>query len=485
MGYDKLKTDHHTRLARDHKARTRPLVYFHTKSKGNNLPYVEQTHLQKDNCHLLYHSDPAKKTEEWIEIWNDQCFAPWLNVKSTQPDGQLIHALLLHQAPVSLDLEYDGIAYAVGGPDKEILRFGPRDFCIITGFKFGVNSTKLKGGVSFLNRVLDENISHPITVDKLKTFLLENENNFNDDDIVRLCLLLLLYSFFMGVETYKHIERDHLLLVDNFDCWNDYNWGTYLWSCTYPSILNVLIKKVIVPNKKLQYSLTGFVWAFKIYECFLYMKAVCKYNETIPRAIGWEKVQRTRWPTAEVIFQKFAEVIFTPRNMYPTPIESKVHAESFDYVNKVLQMRMGGNPNFVFRQPLNPEYRPENDVNEFVNDLFKDDINMDVKISYEDSTKKPPHQSSSGSMSKNRSSSERIRFFILTPGAIPIAKAPYRLAPTEMQELSNQLQELLDRGFIRPSFSPWGAPVLFVKKKDESFRMCIDHRVLNKVTIKN
>ncbi|GJX78525.1 hypothetical protein Tco_0326674 [Tanacetum coccineum] len=73
----------------------------------------------------------------------------------------------------------------------------------------------------------------------------------------------------------------------------------------------------------------------------------------------------------------------------------------------------------------------------------------------------------------------------LIPGATPVARAPYRLAPSEMQELSNQLQELADRGFIRPSTSPWGAPVLFVKKKDESFRMCIDYRELNKLTIKN
>ncbi|GJT18496.1 reverse transcriptase domain-containing protein [Tanacetum coccineum] len=63
----------------------------------------------------------------------------------------------------------------------------------------------------------------------------------------------------------------------------------------------------------------------------------------------------------------------------------------------------------------------------------------------------------------------------LIPGAAPIARTPYRLAPSEMQELSNQLQELTDRGFIRPSTSPWGAPVLFVKKKDGSFRMCIDY----------
>nr|GEX59994.1 putative reverse transcriptase domain-containing protein [Tanacetum cinerariifolium] len=67
----------------------------------------------------------------------------------------------------------------------------------------------------------------------------------------------------------------------------------------------------------------------------------------------------------------------------------------------------------------------------------------------------------------------------LVPGAAPVARAPYRLAPTEMQQLSTQLQELSDRGFIRPSSSPWGAPILFVKKKDGSFWMCIDYRELN------
>ncbi|GKB27859.1 putative reverse transcriptase domain-containing protein [Tanacetum coccineum] len=73
----------------------------------------------------------------------------------------------------------------------------------------------------------------------------------------------------------------------------------------------------------------------------------------------------------------------------------------------------------------------------------------------------------------------------LVPGAAPVARAPYRLAPTKLQELSTQLQELSDKGFIRPSSSPWGAPVLFVKKKDGSFRMCIDYRELNKLTVKN
>nr|GFC53688.1 putative reverse transcriptase domain, ribonuclease H-like domain, aspartic peptidase domain protein [Tanacetum cinerariifolium] len=64
----------------------------------------------------------------------------------------------------------------------------------------------------------------------------------------------------------------------------------------------------------------------------------------------------------------------------------------------------------------------------------------------------------------------------LVPGAAPVARAPYRLAPSEMKELVEQLKELSDKGFVRPSSSPWGAPVLFVKKKDGSFRMCIDYR---------
>ena len=73
----------------------------------------------------------------------------------------------------------------------------------------------------------------------------------------------------------------------------------------------------------------------------------------------------------------------------------------------------------------------------------------------------------------------------LEPGTLPISIPPYRMAPAELRELKAQLQELLGKGFIRPSASPWGAPFLIVKKKDGSFRMCIDYRQLNKVTIKN
>ena len=73
----------------------------------------------------------------------------------------------------------------------------------------------------------------------------------------------------------------------------------------------------------------------------------------------------------------------------------------------------------------------------------------------------------------------------LHPGTSPISMTPHRMAPVEFQELRVQLQELLDKGFIRPSTSPWDALVLFTKKKGKTLRLCIDYRQLNRVTIKN
>ena len=79
-----------------------------------------------------------------------------------------------------------------------------------------------------------------------------------------------------------------------------------------------------------------------------------------------------------------------------------------------------------------------------------------------------------------------IEFVIyLLPGTAPISKRLYRMAVNELEELKKQLKELLDKKFIRPSSSPWGAPVIFVEKKDGTQRMCVDYRSLNEVTIKN
>ena len=73
----------------------------------------------------------------------------------------------------------------------------------------------------------------------------------------------------------------------------------------------------------------------------------------------------------------------------------------------------------------------------------------------------------------------------LAPGAVPVSRTPYRMSTPVLVELKLQLKEMMDRGYIRPSLSPWGAPVSFLKKKDGTLRLCIDYRQLNKVTIKN
>jgi len=73
----------------------------------------------------------------------------------------------------------------------------------------------------------------------------------------------------------------------------------------------------------------------------------------------------------------------------------------------------------------------------------------------------------------------------LIPGAGPVSMAPYRMASMELAELKKQIKNLLEKKFIRPSASPWGAPVLLVKKRDDSSRLCVDYRQLNKLTIKN
>jgi hypothetical protein len=79
-----------------------------------------------------------------------------------------------------------------------------------------------------------------------------------------------------------------------------------------------------------------------------------------------------------------------------------------------------------------------------------------------------------------------VEFVIeLKPGTAPISRRSYLMPPNELAELKTQLQDLLEKGFIWPSSSPWGCPAIFVKKKDQTLRMCVDYRPLNEVTIKN
>ncbi|KAL0556497.1 hypothetical protein IC582_005011 [Cucumis melo] len=160
----------------------------------------------------------------------------------------------------------------------------------------------------------------------------------------------------------------------------------------------------------------------------------------------------------EVVFRKpgFAQVVF--RGM------RKVVSRSLISVLKAKNLLKKGCTAFlahivvVQREKLKPEDVPV--VKEFLN-VFSNNLSG-----------LPPDR--------------EIEFTIeLLPGAAPISQAPYRMAPSGLKELKMQLQELVDKGYIRPSVSSWGAPVLFVKKEDCTLRLCIDYRQLNKVTIRN
>ncbi|KAL0554546.1 hypothetical protein IC582_008469 [Cucumis melo] len=160
----------------------------------------------------------------------------------------------------------------------------------------------------------------------------------------------------------------------------------------------------------------------------------------------------------EVVFRKpgFAEVVF--RGM------RKVVSRSLTSILKAEKLLRKGCIAFLAHivvvqgEKLKPEDVPV--VKEFL-DVFPDDLS---------------------GLSLDR----EIEFTIeLLPGTAPISQAPYRMAPSVLKELKMQLQELVDNEYIRPSVSPWGAPVLFAKKKDGTLRLCIDYRQLNKVTIRN
>ena len=81
---------------------------------------------------------------------------------------------------------------------------------------------------------------------------------------------------------------------------------------------------------------------------------------------------------------------------------------------------------------------------------------------------------------------QKVEFAIeLEPGTAPISRCPYHMTPKELAKMKKWLEEILEKGFIRPSSSPWGCPAIFVKKKDDTLRLCVDYRPLNVVTIKN
>ncbi|GJQ93258.1 putative reverse transcriptase domain-containing protein [Tanacetum coccineum] len=164
--------------------------------------------------------------------------------------------------------------------------------------------------------------------------------------------------------------------------------------------------------------------------------------------------------THSIISTTFAKKL----NMTPTPLIERIPLSSSQLGRHVPRLLMGAKVIFCFllwtQSSDSPNIENLSFIREFA-DVFPDEL-----------PRLPP--------------AREIEFGIeLIPGVEPISKALYRMALVELKELKEQLQEMLENGFIRPCVSPWGAPVLFVKKKDGSMRLCIDYRKLNRITIRN
>lgn len=204
------------------------------------------------------------------KMFKNSVFGPWLNIKTDDHNNHMLHFLLLHQRNIKNPSTNDPFIFDIG---HHSLEFGQRDFSLVTGFRFGSDYSlkSLEEGVSsFHARVFP-------TIPKLKGYdilpLVNDADKFkelDDEDAVRVCLLLALEYVFMGYETRHVIENELLVLVDDLAAWNAYPWANRIWKVFHKSVYNVGSKnldshldKIAVGGKPI-YTLNGFVFPLKV-----------------------------------------------------------------------------------------------------------------------------------------------------------------------------------------------------------------------------
>ncbi|PWA38014.1 phospholipase-like, Aminotransferase-like mobile domain protein [Artemisia annua] len=229
------------------------------------------------------------------------CFGPWLDLTYVDNEEDLIHYMLQKQV-FSLNEHYDlPLIYDV---NEHLLHFGRREFCLITGFKFGIVSFRKfrEGDISFRDRVFPEKIGRYVkTIDLLS--VIEDQERFtklSDEDSVRVCLLLSLEVIFMGRELGSIVDDVLLRMVDDLEAWNEFPWGEHIWRELYAAIRNVNSKHNIEHHKSMDkdpnfvpsYSLSGFLLCFKIWILESSSQTDrwwSKEPDVIPRGCSWSK----------------------------------------------------------------------------------------------------------------------------------------------------------------------------------------------------
>ncbi|GJU80594.1 phospholipase-like, aminotransferase-like mobile domain protein, partial [Tanacetum coccineum] len=215
-------------------------------------------------------------------LFRTTCFGPWLDISYVENDDGMIHYVLQKQS-FSDDESFDlPLIYHLNGHS---LHFGRRQFCLVTGFKFGLISLRehRNGDIPFRNRLFPEKIGYDVKIIDVLAFI-EDEEKFSkvsDEDAIRLCLLLSLEVIFMGRELVSVVDDAFLRMVNYLDAWNSFPWGEHIWRQLYDSIRNVCSKHKLEHldglrknrNHVPSYTLSGFLFCFQVldmgYKVFL------------------------------------------------------------------------------------------------------------------------------------------------------------------------------------------------------------------------
>lgn len=200
-----------------------------------------------------------------LQLFRNTCFGRWLDLQCDNRDPSLIHLIL--QTEFVPEHEVDYLMFSVAGQQ---LTFTRRDFCLITGFRFGRQDwLSNRFGNPFRDRVFPSRVGHSIKGRDIRYVLESGSDSLDDVDHVRLCLLYLLHFGFYGGEVKNAVKDSVLVLLEDLNAWNQFPWGSYLWDETFPRLRNALGKRQALHFSKTSesrtcYSLAGFVWAFKV-----------------------------------------------------------------------------------------------------------------------------------------------------------------------------------------------------------------------------
>ncbi|GJW42339.1 phospholipase-like protein [Tanacetum coccineum] len=275
--------------------------------------------------------DLLKKNPTRQRLFRRTVFGPWLDILSHDNDNHLMHYVLHHQ-------------------------FGRKEFCLMTGFRFGKVSEKYSKLSPFCQRLFPEKITKKGVLNLKSIELLgvlrntETWIGLSDMDAVRVCLLLVAELVFMGKEDRNCIPRHLVSLVEDFDCWNMYPWGEYMWVKFYQRTVNVaakhrefhLVKKKQNPNYYPTYNLYGFPLSFKIWILETYpnsRKWWSKKDNVLPRALAWSNVAKF----GKNDYNGLLGPDSNPKlKLYPTPLEQQTEwfKASIEFINGLVDLDM-------------------------------------------------------------------------------------------------------------------------------------------------